>query len=476
LDDLKRSVFFCVLLWLPIAVLGCGKKGPPLAPLNLLPEPAANVSARRLGSMVYLHMAVPSKNANGPGPVAVDHLEIYAVTAAPGAAAPPNRELLTSARVIGRIPVKPPVSDDEAPREENAPKDTRPGPGDTVTFVETLTEAQLTPQILPTPKPAKPAAPSSIAGVATGTTAAAPVAPPAPAQTSAEPPPGTPAVPAAGTTSIGGASTAPASPTAAVPAPSPGSTPPAAPAPATPATRAVPEITVPTRIYVVRAMTRRGRPGAPSSRLAVPLVPPPPVANALATSFSENAVTVSWLPPVLAMGSTTTAGMAYNVYVAPPNGGSSQDDMPTPLNEKPLEVPAFAHARAAPGIEQCFVVRTVETVAGMIVESEPSARTCITPRDIFPPAAPNALSAVAGPGAINLIWDANTEADVVGYVILRAEAPGDTLQPLNREPIRETRYRDASVTPGVRYVYAIAAVDRAGNRSEPSARFEETAR
>jgi fibronectin type 3 domain-containing protein len=122
------------------------------------------------------------------------------------------------------------------------------------------------------------------------------------------------------------------------------------------------------------------------------------------------------------------------------------------------------------------VVRTVATVAGAILESEPSARACVTPRDTFPPAAPKAVTAVAGPGAINLIWDANTEADVAGYLILRAEAPGDTLQPLNSEPTRETRYRDTTVTAGVRYVYAIVAVDRAGNRSAPSPRFEETAR
>ena len=46
------------------------------------------------------------------------------------------------------------------------------------------------------------------------------------------------------------------------------------------------------------------------------------------------------------------------------------------------------------------------------------------------------------PGSINLIWDANTEADLGGYLVLRGEAPGDTLQPLTPEPIKETRYQD----------------------------------
>lgn len=79
---------------------------------------------------------------------------------------------------------------------------------------------------------------------------------------------------------------------------------------------------------------------------------------------------------------------------------------------------------------------------------------------------------------ISLIWDANTEPDLAGYIVLRGEAPGDTLQPLTPKPIRETTFRDTTVKPGVRYVYAIVAVDNATppNRSVPSVRVEETAR
>ena len=71
---------------------------------------------------------------------------------------------------------------------------------------------------------------------------------------------------------------------------------------------------------------------------------------------------------------------------------------------------------------------------------------------------------------MNLIWDANTESDLGGYLILRGEAPGDTLQPLTPQPIHDTSFRDTTVRPGVRYVYAIVAVDRATppNRSQPA--------
>jgi fibronectin type 3 domain-containing protein len=98
--------------------------------------------------------------------------------------------------------------------------------------------------------------------------------------------------------------------------------------------------------------------------------------------------------------------------------------------------------------------------------------------DVFAPAAPKGLSAVGVAGAVNLIWEANTEGDLAGYVILRGEAPGDTLQAITATPITETTYRDTTVQPGVRYVYAVVAVDRATppNTSPQSERVEESAR
>ena len=146
-----------------------------------------------------------------------------------------------------------------------------------------------------------------------------------------------------------------------------------------------------------------------------------------------------------------------------------------PLNPTPLTTPSYERAGAPAGSEQCFTVRTV---LGGILESDPAGPVCITVRDTFPPKAPQGLSAVAGTGMINLIWDANTERDLAGYLVLRGEAPGDTLQPLTPAPIQETTYRDATVKPGVRYVYVVVAVDRATppNRSAPSNKVEETAR
>jgi hypothetical protein len=120
-------------------------------------------------------------------------------------------------------------------------------------------------------------------------------------------------------------------------------------------------------------------------------------------------------------------------------------------------------------------VRSVESADGLVVESERSEPGCVTLTDTFPPRPPTGLRAVASAGAINLIWDANAEADLEGYFLLRGPAPGDELIPISTTAMRETAFEDR-VPPGMRFVYAVQAVDRSGNLSPLSGRIEETAR
>jgi hypothetical protein len=127
------------------------------------------------------------------------------------------------------------------------------------------------------------------------------------------------------------------------------------------------------------------------------------------------------------------------------------------------------------GTRRCYGVRAVVTIGALAVESDETAPVCVVLTDTFPPAAPKGLQAVASDGVINLIWDANTEADLDGYVLLRGIAPSVELTPVTPMPIHETAFQD-HVPAGVRYVYAVTAVDKAGNVSAPSERTEETAR
>ena len=216
------------------------------------------------------------------------------------------------------------------------------------------------------------------------------------------------------------------------------------------------------RLYVVRGVTRKGRTGAVSSLLSLPLVPLAPPPATVRARFSETAVTVEWDP--------VTTATAYNVYRG--------EDVLQPVNPAPLKSASFEQTGVAFGQEQCYRVRSASSLDPAVIEGEASPPQCVTPRDQFAPAAPGGLAAVPTAGQISLIWDANTEKDLAGYLVLRGEGADGPLAAITPAPIKETSYRDITVKPGVRYVYVVVAVDTATppNTSPQSARVEDTAR
>ena len=443
-----------VIIAVAALAIACGRKGPPLPPLHLVPNAPANLSVARVGSEAQLRFDVPSTNQNGPGTVAIDRIEVFAATVAAGAVRPANRELLTTKYRIATVAIKPPPVEGEAPPAESTP-DTRPGPGERASFVETLTEKTLEP-VFTTPAAKAPAAaaPGSAAGSpgsavgSLGSIAPVPALPP-PIEAVPPLPDAEGAIP----------------PVMPLPEPVdsllvvlPGATIEVPPAPPTGAAA------VAARIYTVRGVTKSGRPGPPSTRIELPLMDPPAEPSSPQATATERSIVLTW--PAL----PAPAGpIAYNIYKV----GSSD-----PINGAPVAEAKYERAGVTFGTEECFTVRAVQKIGAVSLESNASPPICLTPRDTFAPAAPKGLSIVAATGTMNLGWDANAEPDLAGYVILRGEAPGDTLQPLTPAPITATSYEDKTVQAGVRYVYAIVAVDKASppNRSAASARVEETAR
>jgi hypothetical protein len=229
---------------------------------------------------------------------------------------------------------------------------------------------------------------------------------------------------------------------------------------------------------------------SPDARTSTFLLPPTvkPVAGANATPANVTPRVPAPLPPLTAksLGFNSTATL-YHVYDVTPSATAGAQPVaedpyaimpPKPLTAAPVAETEFVIKAPTFGAERCFQIRPVDQVFGTTVIGPASPTTCVTPADTFPPAAPKNLAAIAGSGVINLIWDPNSDSDLAGYLVLRGEAPGDTLQPITREPITTTSYRDDSVKVGTRYVYAVVAVDRAtpSNASPQSNRAEEVAR
>jgi hypothetical protein len=103
--------------------------------------------------------------------------------------------------------------------------------------------------------------------------------------------------------------------------------------------------------------------------------------------------------------------------------------------------------------------------------------------NVYPPAVPKGLAAVATAGAegagpaIDLNWQPGTEADLAGYIVYRREAESteSSWQRISpAQPVAAPYYHDASVQPGHTYLYAVSAVDQKGHESARSAETEET--
>jgi hypothetical protein len=422
-----RGVLLVVLL---AAVLSsCGKKGPPLAPLPRVPATPAGVRALRVGTDVYISFTVPSANASGQSPADMSAVDLYAFTGVRPPSGPDPTKIYMK---VASYPVHP-----AAPRSADTPEGLPavPAPPGFVQGLTAVVRESLVPEVrVPTPTPP----------------------------------------PTAGEADAAAESAAPA----ALMAPS--------------LTEAL------QRFYFVVAAGTRGRSSAPSNIVSVPLEdrsgPPGPVR----VSYTESQMKLEWTPPPDAQLPPPTAeetGLLPSRPLVPPRppttfhvfetpAAQGQEDpfailLPTPISTQPLAATEFVIPGAVQfGQARCFVVRPVDQVGAAALVGRGTPPACVTPVDTFPPAPPKGLEAIGGVGVINLIWEPNAEPDLAGYLVLRGIAPGGTLQALTPAPVREPTYRDGAATPGVRYVYAVVAVDTASpqNVSGQSNRVEEASR
>ena len=100
--------------------------------------------------------------------------------------------------------------------------------------------------------------------------------------------------------------------------------------------------------------------------------------------------------------------------------------------------------------------------------------------DVFPPAVPRGLVAVATAAengvaaSIDLSWRPNTEPDLAGYAVYRREDQGEWQRISPAAPIVGPAFHDADVQPGHTYHYAVTAIDHSGHESARSAEATET--
>ena len=430
----SRHAIRRVIPWLLVAGLGgCGKKGPPLAPLLIVPALITELEVTRLDDRVYLEFEVPSANQAGDMPADLDRVEVYAVTTQPTRLRPRERfseDWLEAATLVASVPIRPPFppgapADDADPElVPDAAPDLPPSQGDVVTVVE-----QLAPDVLiPVTLDEREADDDDAAAV------------------------GRPQ----------------------------------------PFVSLLPLALI--RSYVAFGVSTRDREGPNSAMVAVPLVDAPAAPAAPTVSYTSTAIQIDWeaLPtaslPVQG-GASAVAGALESTPILAGREPSryvlydltelraTDAEKPEPLGI-PSTTLSFTDEEITFGVARCYALRVLDVADEFDIQSAESVASCMVPIDTFAPAAPTGLITVADDEAISLVWDANDEADVAGYVVLRGRTTDATLEPLTPEPVVETTYRDTALDPGERYMYQVLAVDTAAppNMSPPSERVVEAAR
>jgi len=227
--------------------------------------------------------------------------------------------------------------------------------------------------------------------------------------------------------------------------------------------------------YAVVVPNEKVRSAGLSNQVQVPAAPTLQPPARLQAQVTADGIAVNW--------TTSPEGQevghlryVYRVYRREEGSAASLAIGEVPVDDSPLQLVDHSFEW-----EKTYNYRvTVVTVISppgkpqSEVEGEDSRETKGVAHDIFPPAVPSGLEAVASgvgqPPFVDLIWAPNTDADLAGYNIYRHEQGGQPVK-INSEPVKTPAFRDTTAVSGKKYFYSVTAVDLRGNES---ARSEET--
>jgi hypothetical protein len=243
--------------------------------------------------------------------------------------------------------------------------------------------------------------------------------------------------------------------------------------------------------YLVRTRISAKKASPDSNIVQLAVYPVPEGITDLEARVTETAVELSWTAPTKTSGGEPLPQFGYRIY---------RGQLDSPGEASALEAATDAAAKdlrhvkwkskpallASPETNSyrdtdfefnktyVYVVRSA-IANGAALESADSRPAIVTPKDIFPPAAPQGLVAAvlhsASEAAVDLSWSINSEPDVAGYRVYRSESEGVRGEPLSADLSPSPAYRDATAQSGRRYWYSVTAIDRAGNESVPSAQI-----
>jgi len=205
----------------------------------------------------------------------------------------------------------------------------------------------------------------------------------------------------------------------------------------------------------VRHSNWRGRAEGYSNIVVVEIGPPLATPTRPAITTTATALVLEWQPALEAAG--------YRVYRSAP-------EAPAFRLLAEMEAARFADTAFRWEVPYSYFVRAFRKAGAGVAESEDSPVAAILPQDVFPPAPPAGLQAVASETTVDLSWNLSPEPDAAGYHVYRQDGSEAANAPLrlNPELLAAPGYTDREIRSGRRYAYTVAAVDQKGNQSRPS--------
>jgi hypothetical protein len=247
-------------------------------------------------------------------------------------------------------------------------------------------------------------------------------------------------------------------------------------------TQAHPDETV---VYRVRMRVTDKKISPNSNDAVLTLFPVPEKIASLEALVTENGIQLKWQPPGRTSGGGPLGAIqAYHIYrgeVDPPSADAGSKDLRQASWKSPLlqiavtSAPEYLDFAFDYGKTYIYLVRTAILAGGAPRESSDSSIALVTPKDTFPPAAPQGIVAATLPAdssgsvVVDLSWSINVEPDLAGYRIYRSEQESKRGELLTPDLLPTPSYRDTSVVAGKHYWYTVTAVDQAGNESALSA-------
>lgn len=221
--------------------------------------------------------------------------------------------------------------------------------------------------------------------------------------------------------------------------------------------------------YAVTVLNQSGKSAGLSNVVEVSSAPALPAPDDFKAQVTADGVALTWSP--VTVPSIPGLRFVYRVYRQAKDVGKELLVGEVPISSPPefldrdMEWDKTYQYRVDVASVSASDGKTLE------VEGDDTPRVQVDTHDVFAPAIPTGLQAVASilgsSNFVDLIWSPVADRDLAGYNVYRMEENHAAMK-LNSSLLQTPAYRDGQAGSGHVYTYSVTAVDLRGNESAKS--------